>query len=69
MWDKKSNRDGYITIIPDGGCRKLASELNIIIRHFSPNITFDWSDNYIIFIEADIEHLTMEVVEETSHLP
>jgi hypothetical protein len=41
IWDKKSNREGSITLTPDGGCRKLASEINTIIRHFSPNIKFD----------------------------
>jgi hypothetical protein len=40
VWDKKSNREGFISICPDGGCRKLANEINTIIRHFSPNFKF-----------------------------
>lgn len=41
IWERKTNREGYITVVPDGGCRKLASEIKAVIRHFSPNFKFD----------------------------
>jgi hypothetical protein len=40
VWDKKSNREGFMSVCPDGGSRKLASEINTVIRHFSPNFKF-----------------------------
>lgn len=41
LFDKKTNRVGELVFKPDGGCRKLASEINVIIRHFEPSFKFD----------------------------
>ena len=40
VWDKKKQKEGYIQFLPESGCKKIAYEINVIIRHFTPNFIF-----------------------------
>ncbi len=40
LWDKKSAREGFLTFEPESGQKKLVYEINVIIRHFTPNFIF-----------------------------
>jgi hypothetical protein len=41
LYDEKKKDTGSFNLRPDGGCRKLKSEINTIIRHYTPNFKFD----------------------------
>ena len=41
LFNKKAGKEGFINFLPYSGCKKIAHEINAIIRHFTHNFIFD----------------------------
>ena len=36
LYDEKNRREGHVRFLPESACRKIAYEINAIIRHWNP---------------------------------